>query len=162
MTNHQSIPGAVRLIITGAALVIVVAGMKNVAPLINVILLSIVFALACSPLLHWLRRKGAPDWMAVLVTVSIFLVVLLLFGAKRLPEIGSALGKGIREFKGSVREIETELKAPLDDVKSMPPKAPTSEKESDEGPRRLTVQIGARRHHPLFVHCEQRARHPPA
>jgi sec-independent protein translocase protein TatA len=43
--------------------------------------------------------------------VMIFLVVLLLFGAKRLPEIGSALGKGIREFKGSVREIEGELKA---------------------------------------------------
>ncbi|MDT8341533.1 MAG: twin-arginine translocase TatA/TatE family subunit [Longimicrobiales bacterium] len=42
----------------------------------------------------------------------IFLVVLLLFGAKRLPEIGSSLGKGIREFKGSLREIETELKAP--------------------------------------------------
>jgi len=43
--------------------------------------------------------------------VLIFLVVLLLFGAKRLPEIGSALGKGIREFKGSVREIEGEMKA---------------------------------------------------
>jgi sec-independent protein translocase protein TatA len=42
----------------------------------------------------------------------IFLVVLLLFGAKRLPEIGSSLGKGIREFKGSIREIETELKTP--------------------------------------------------
>ena len=34
--------------------------------------------------------------------IMIFLVVLLLFGAKRLPEIGSALGKGIREFKSSV------------------------------------------------------------
>lgn len=43
--------------------------------------------------------------------LMIFLVVLLLFGAKRLPEIGSALGKGIREFKGSVREIEGEMKA---------------------------------------------------
>lgn len=42
----------------------------------------------------------------------IFLVVLLLFGAKRLPEIGSSLGKGIREFKGSLREIENELKTP--------------------------------------------------
>ena len=40
----------------------------------------------------------------------IFLVVLLLFGAKRLPEIGSSLGKGIREFKGSIREIEGDLK----------------------------------------------------
>ena len=42
----------------------------------------------------------------------IFLVVLLLFGAKRLPEIGSSLGKGIREFKGSIREIENEIKTP--------------------------------------------------
>jgi sec-independent protein translocase protein TatA len=68
--------------------------------------------------------------------ILIFVVVLLLFGAKRLPEIGSALGKGIREFKGSVREIEGELKAPLEELKSVPPKANT---EQDQGPRRLTV-----------------------
>ena len=69
--------------------------------------------------------------------ILIFLVVLLLFGAKRLPEIGSSLGKGIREFKGSIREIEGELKAPVvDDLKSVPPK-PNSDQE--EGPRRLTV-----------------------
>jgi sec-independent protein translocase protein TatA len=42
--------------------------------------------------------------------VLIFLVVLLLFGAKRLPEIGSSLGKGIREFKGSMREVQNEIK----------------------------------------------------
>jgi len=54
--------------------------------------------------------------------IVIFLVVLLLFGAKRLPEIGSALGKGIREFKSSVREIEGELKAPVDDRKAVRPR----------------------------------------
>ena len=36
----------------------------------------------------------------------IFFVILLFFGAKRLPEIGSSLGKGIREFKDSVQEVE--------------------------------------------------------
>jgi len=46
--------------------------------------------------------------------ILIFMVILLLFGAKRLPEIGSSLGKGIREFKGSLREIEGELKVPQD------------------------------------------------
>lgn len=35
----------------------------------------------------------------------ILAVVLLIFGAKRLPELGGALGKGIREFKSSVREV---------------------------------------------------------
>jgi sec-independent protein translocase protein TatA len=66
--------------------------------------------------------------------ILLFLVVLLLFGAKRLPEIGSALGKGIREFKSSVREIEHELKVP-DDPKHKA--TPPSGDESDE-PRRLT------------------------
>jgi len=50
---------------------------------------------------------GVGIWEMVLI----FLVVLLLFGAKRLPEIGASLGKGIREFKGSVREIEDEIKS---------------------------------------------------
>jgi len=40
----------------------------------------------------------------------ILFIVLLLFGARRLPEIGGSLGKGIREFKGSLKEVEGELK----------------------------------------------------
>ncbi len=36
--------------------------------------------------------------------IIILLVVLLLFGAKRLPEIGKALGDGIREFKKAIKE----------------------------------------------------------
>lgn len=42
----------------------------------------------------------------------VFLIALLLFGAKRLPEIGSSLGKGIREFKGSVRDLQREITVP--------------------------------------------------
>lgn len=45
-----------------------------------------------------------------------FLLVflLLIFGAKRLPELGSGLGKGIREFKKSMREINNEIDRPAD------------------------------------------------
>jgi sec-independent protein translocase protein TatA len=39
----------------------------------------------------------------------IFLIVLLLFGANRIPEIGRALGKGIRDFKRATRDIEDEF-----------------------------------------------------
>ncbi|NNF06134.1 MAG: twin-arginine translocase TatA/TatE family subunit [Candidatus Eisenbacteria bacterium] len=39
----------------------------------------------------------------------IFLIVLLLFGANRIPEIARAMGKGIRDFKRSTREIEDDL-----------------------------------------------------
>ena len=45
----------------------------------------------------------------------IFLVILLLFGAKRLPELARGLGKGINEFKDAV---ETGKKEILDAEKS--------------------------------------------
>jgi sec-independent protein translocase protein TatA len=72
--------------------------------------------------------------------VMIFMVVLLLFGAKRLPEIGSSLGKGIREFKGSIREIEKEVKSAGESDKESPTTAPGINQElrtlttSDDSP----------------------------
>ena len=36
----------------------------------------------------------------------LLLIILLLFGAKRLPEFGRSLGKGIREFKGSLSGVK--------------------------------------------------------
>jgi sec-independent protein translocase protein TatA len=39
---------------------------------------------------------GVPELLIIL------LVIMLIFGAKRLPEIGSSLGKGIRTFKSAV------------------------------------------------------------
>ena len=40
----------------------------------------------------------------------IFLVVFVLFGARRLPEIGKSLGQGIKEFKKSFSEITKDTK----------------------------------------------------
>jgi sec-independent protein translocase protein TatA len=70
--------------------------------------------------------------------VLIFLVVLLLFGAKRLPEIGSSLGKGIREFKGSLREIEGELKLPEDQSDRKPKSSSSSSDDENGDSRKLT------------------------
>lgn len=40
--------------------------------------------------------------------IFVLVAALIIFGPKRLPEIGRGLGKGIREFKGSVTGIEGE------------------------------------------------------
>ncbi len=50
-------------------------------------------------------------WSELLV---IFLVVLLLFGAKRIPEIARSLGKASREFKNARDEITAEPRDPKD------------------------------------------------
>jgi sec-independent protein translocase protein TatA len=39
----------------------------------------------------------------------IFLGILLLFGAKKLPELARGLGKGINEFKGAVETVKKEI-----------------------------------------------------
>jgi sec-independent protein translocase protein TatA len=42
----------------------------------------------------------------------ILIVVLLLFGSKKIPEIAQGLGKGIREFKKSIKEVEEQITTP--------------------------------------------------
>lgn len=68
-------------------------------------------------------------------------VVLLLFGAKRIPEIGSSFGKGIREFKKSIGDhgddssARADLSAPAREMET--PVRPDAAKESEWQPRRL-------------------------
>ena len=54
---------------------------------------------------------GMGPWELLLV----FLAILLLFGAKRLPDIAQGLGKGIREFKSAMRDTTNEIKGSVDD-----------------------------------------------
>jgi len=46
--------------------------------------------------------------------ILLLLVFILLFGAQKLPEIGAALGKAIREFKKNVNSVEDDVKKPID------------------------------------------------
>jgi sec-independent protein translocase protein TatA len=39
----------------------------------------------------------------------LFLIIILLFGAKRIPEIGRSIGRGIQEFKKGMRDVESEI-----------------------------------------------------
>jgi len=69
----------------------------------------------------------------------IMVVVLLVFGAKRLPEIGSSMGKGIREFKKSIKDVQESI----DDRganNSAPPRQIDAPNESRSGgePKKLS------------------------
>jgi len=47
----------------------------------------------------------------------IALVVLVLFGSKRIPEFMQGLGKGVREFRKAARDIQDEMEKPADQKK---------------------------------------------
>ena len=44
----------------------------------------------------------------------IALIALLVFGAKRLPEVGAAMGKSIREFKRSMKDMQNNIEASVE------------------------------------------------
>lgn len=85
---------------------------------------------------------GVGIWEVVLILA----VLLLVFGAKRLPEIGSALGKGIREFKGSIKDIEGEISRPADRGELPRSEAPREEAPRQEAPRHEAPRQEAPRH----------------
>ncbi len=54
-------------------------------------------------------------WQEILL---ILLIVLLFFGARRIPEIAKGLGKGVREFKKAVHDVESEVDSKGDGTSS--------------------------------------------
>ncbi len=81
---------------------------------------------------------GLPEILIFLV------VVLLLFGAKRVPEIGRSMGRGMREFKDAVTNADDDEKfasptpappAELPSAPSEPLFSPHDEKEAEEAER---------------------------
>jgi sec-independent protein translocase protein TatA len=55
--------------------------------------------------------------MGFMEILLILVVVLLLFGAKRIPEIAQSMGKGIREFKKSVSDVDRAVREPERDAR---------------------------------------------
>ena len=54
--------------------------------------------------------------------IVILIVVLRLFGSKKIPDIAQSLGKGIREFKKSIKEVEDQITIPDKDKTDTNPK----------------------------------------
>jgi len=50
--------------------------------------------------------------------LMILVIVLVIFGAKRVPEIGASIGKGIREFKRNISDVDRQIKEPEREARS--------------------------------------------
>jgi sec-independent protein translocase protein TatA len=68
--------------------------------------------------------------------IILLLIVLLLFGAKRLPEMGASIGKSINAFKKGMNESERDEADPVDETKALEARR----KELDELERELAAK----------------------
>lgn len=62
--------------------------------------------------LLFLNNLGTPE------ILLIALVVLLLFGGKKIPELMRGIGKGVRSFKEGINDVKEEINKPIEDDKN--------------------------------------------
>jgi len=67
---------------------------------------------------------GGPELLLILM------VILILFGGQKIPELAKGLGKGIKEFKKAQADIESEFHKVIDDVSDAGKQAGSSEKKA--------------------------------
>jgi sec-independent protein translocase protein TatA len=62
----------------------------------------------------FLFLQGLGMWEIILI----FMVVVFLFGSKKIPELARGLGKGIREFKDATKEVKKEIEDGVNEDKN--------------------------------------------
>ena len=85
-----------------------------------------------------------PFGISIWELLILLVVLLLIFGARRLPEMGRSLGKGMREFKDAVTGVDEEMPrttpAPPAELPSAPSEPTAARSEADaESTERETV-----------------------
>jgi predicted PurR-regulated permease PerM len=119
MTTPSTWSPMQRMFLTGAAAVVVGAGIREMAPLVNLLLLSLLVTVSMEPLYLWLRRRGVGHGVTVLVTMTGLVVVLAgliaVLGVgiaslrDRLPFYQERLGVMISDLTAAVRARGVEI-----------------------------------------------------
>lgn len=98
-------PTALRALLTVAAFVIVVAGMRSAAPILVPLLLSVFLAILCAPTLFWLQRRG---WKTTPAVGAIVLGLLAVSAG-----VGTLLGTSLVDFSAQVPLYQASLRVTL-------------------------------------------------
>jgi predicted PurR-regulated permease PerM len=104
--------GILRFLIVVAAATIITAGLKGAASIVGPILFGLVTGVLFSPLYGWMRRRGTPTWLAIILLLAIVIGILvglaLLFG-NALARFASQLGYYATGLSAEIDRIQQKL-----------------------------------------------------
>jgi len=106
---------ASNILVTAAAAVIVIAGLKSAAAMLVPFLLAIFIAVLSAPLMHWLTRHRVPDVIAVLLLV----VGFLLIGTMLASFVGSTLNAFYKDMPFYEQKLQTLITTGVTWLRSM-------------------------------------------
>ena len=102
----NKLPLAMRVLITLAAFVVVVAGMSAAQSILVPFLLSVFIAVISAPLLSWLQGQGFPRWGALLVVLLLIVLIGLV--------LATLLGTSLANFRDDLPQYQAGLKTVMD------------------------------------------------
>ena len=91
-----------RMLLTMAAFVVVIAGMRSAQDILIPFLLSLFIAIIVTPLLNWLRSKGVPTWAAILIIIFAILAAGFL--------VAMLVGSSLTDFSNSLPSYQRSLR----------------------------------------------------
>ena len=94
---------AASILLTAAAFVVIVAGMRAAEAIVVPFLLSVFIAIVSAPSLFWLERKGLPRWLAMLVVIGVIIAAGI--------GVTVLVGTSIREFSRDIPEYRARINA---------------------------------------------------
>lgn len=101
MSNQNKFSGTSRVIITFAALVIVIAGLKTASSIILPFMLSAFIAVIFSPIMIYFKKKKLPQGLALLLIIFIIIFVLV--------AVGGIIGTSIKSFTNNLPMYDEKL-----------------------------------------------------
>jgi AI-2 transport protein TqsA len=130
-------PSFLRVVLLLAALVVVFVGMRLAAPILNPILFAVVLALLFSPIYAWVRRRGVPTPLALVIML---VGLTLLFAA-----IAGIMGVSVARFSGEIGSYTSKLNSQLDSIQNLTEGLGVSKADLHKAlsPSALTGAIGA-------------------
>jgi len=94
--------GKSSVLLSLACLIVIVAGMKSAAAILNPVFLAIFIAITCWPLQNWLTQKGVPTALAIVLLVLGMVIVVTLLGAY--------IGVSVQRFTRALPEYQANLR----------------------------------------------------
>lgn len=112
MLKNTSFSASARAIIVAAGLAIAIAATRAVGSFLGATFMALILVICMIPLVDWLRRKGSPNWLALLITLVVFvaiIVALVVFLAAAFGQLVEALPTYADNAETQAEELQAQL-----------------------------------------------------
>ena len=112
MLKNTGFSPSARAIVVAAGLAVVIVATRAVGSFLGAVFMALILVICLIPLVNWLRRKGLPNWLALLITLVVFvtiIVALVVFLTTAFSQLAEALPTYVDSSETRTAELQAQL-----------------------------------------------------